>query len=91
MIDQALDTAACTLYNVRWMYKPARIVVDSCYKRYSDLIINRTEAFLEQYRDESIPVKVQIVKAQYDEYHMMRGCFKQVLEKWIEGLVTGPQ
>lgn len=91
ILDEVLDQISKILYNIVWLYNPTRIVVDSCYKQYSHMIRQRVETFLEIYNDSSIPVEVQICQAQYDEYHMMRGCYKLVLEKWIEELVTGSQ
>ncbi|MHB8063236.1 MAG: ROK family protein [Ruminiclostridium sp.] len=90
ILNEALNIIARVLYNIIWIYNPTKIVIDSCYKQFSFLIKQRLEAFLECFEYGSIPVKAQICQAQYDEYHMMRGCFKLVLEKWIEGIVQDP-
>lgn len=87
VMDEALNTISRILYNIIWIYNPTTIVIDSYYKAFSGLIKQRLEEFIDSFKDGSIPVEARICQAQYDEYHMMRGCFKLVLEKWIEAVV----
>jgi len=84
ILNEALDIIAKVLYNILWIYNPTKIIVDSYFKQYSYLIKQRAKTFIECFKDESIPIDVEICLARYDEYHMMRGCFKLALEKWIE-------
>ena len=44
-LDEASQAAALALYNLVWIYNPARIIVDSYCKEYADLIICRAIAF----------------------------------------------
>lgn len=87
IMDEALNVISRILYNIIWIYNPTTIVIDSYYKNFSSLIKQRLEEFIDCFKDGSIPVKTHICQAQYNEYHMMRGCFKLVLEKWIEAIV----
>lgn len=86
VLDPALDQAARLLYNLLWIYNPTRLVVDSCNKEYSALIIKRTETLLQSVRSEAIPIHVQLRTAKYDEYHLMRGCFHMVRDCWAREL-----
>ena len=87
IFDDALDTIARVLYNLIWVYNPTRIVIDSCYKKYGSLIKEHAERFFKEFQNSDISVRVQFTEAQYDEYHMMRGCMNLVLKKWIEQAV----
>ena len=87
IFDDALDTIARVLYHLIWVYNPTRIVIDSCYKKYGSLIKEHAERFFEEFQNSDISVRVQFTEAQYDEYHMMRGCMNLVLKKWIEQAV----
>lgn len=89
VVDPALDTLSRLLYNLLWVYNPTRLVIDSCNKTYSALIVQRMEQFLQMTRDEAIPIRVQIRQAQYDEYHWMRGCFHMVRDHWVKQLAEG--
>ncbi len=90
IFDEALDTIARVLYNLVWVYNPTRIVIDSCYKQYGSMIKKRAEQFFHEFQNSDISIRVQFTEAQYDEYHMMRGCMNLVLKKWIEQAVMSP-
>lgn len=84
VLDNILNTAARVLYNLVWLYNPTRFVVDSCYEDYRCLIREKAEAFISRVRREEIQITVRIEVAKYDEYHMMRGCFRMAREKWLD-------
>jgi len=84
VMDKILNTAARVLYNLVWLYNPTRFVVDSCYEEYGRLIKEKAEEFTSRIRREEILITVRIVEAKYDEYHMMRGCFRTAREKWLD-------
>lgn len=86
ILDKILNTAARVLYNLVWLYNPTRFVIDSCYEDYGRLIREKAEAFIGSIRREEIQITVRIEEAKYDEYHMMRGCFRMVREKWLDFL-----
>lgn len=90
IFDGALDTIARVLYNLVWVYNPTRIVIDSCSKKYGSMIRDRAEQFFGEFQNSDISIRVQFTEAQYDEYHMMRGCMNLVLKKWIEQAVMSP-
>lgn len=83
-LTPALNTVSRVLYNLLWVYNPTRIVIDSCKNGYSLAIAEHFGRFMEQMRDDAIPIHVQIRQAKYDEYHMMRGCFHMARNAWIE-------
>lgn len=84
ILDFVLDTIAMVLYNLLWVYNPNRVIIDSCYKKYSAFITERFQSFLNAVQNEAIPMQAEIRQAKYDEYHMMRGCFHMVRDAWIE-------
>ena len=58
--------------------------MDSCKSGYSEIIAEHFKNFMEEMRNDAIPIHVQIRQARYNEYHMMRGCFYMVRNAWIE-------
>ncbi len=79
-----LNTISKMLYNLLWVYNPTRVVIDSCKTDYSLAITEHFQSYMEQMRDDAIPIHVQIRQAKYNEYHTMRGCFHMVRNAWIE-------
>ena len=84
LLTPILNTISKVLYNLLWVYNPTRIVVDSCKSGYSEIIAEHFKNFMEEMRNDAIPIHVQIRQARYNEYHMMRGCFYMVRNAWIE-------
>lgn len=84
ILEPVLETISLALYNLLWIYNPTGIVVDSCREGYSDLIIEHFQRFLDEMKDDAIPIHVRARKAKYDEYHTMRGCFHMTRSAWIE-------
>ncbi len=84
LLEPILNTIAKVLYNLLWVYNPSRIVVDSCEREYGALIAEHFRDFLKKMRNEAIPIHTEIRQARYDEYHMMRGCFRMTRNAWIE-------
>lgn len=83
ILDEALELIARTLYNLLWVYNPDRLVIDSCYKEYGALIAERFQQFMESMKNEAIPIQTEVRQALYDEYHMMRGCFRMARDAWV--------
>ena len=88
ILDEVLELIARVLYNLLWVYNPDRLVIDSCYKEYGALIVERFEKFMKEMKNEAIPIDVQVRQALYDEYHMMRGCFRMMREAWVEEITA---
>ena len=86
VMDDILNTLSRVLYNMLWVYNPTRVVIDSCNREYSKIIIEAFTAFMESMKNDAIPIHAKISQARYDEYHMMRGCFHMVRNAWIEEL-----
>lgn len=84
ILDPVLETISRVLYNLIWVYNPTRIVIDSCNDDYSELITMNFQQFLNEMKNDAIPIHVQVRKAKYDEYHMMRGCFYMTRTAWID-------
>ena len=81
-----MDVITKVLYNLLWVYNPDRIIIDSCYKQYSSLIVKHVKAFYEKMQNKAIPINVEIQEAKYNEYHTMRGCFHMVRDNWIKDI-----
>ena len=78
-------TISKVLYNLLWVYNPTRIVVDSSrYGQQQNCITEHFQTFLEDMKNDGIPIHAEIRAAKYDEYHMMRGCFYMTRNAWIE-------
>ena len=86
VMDDILNTLSRVLYNMLWVYNPTRVVIDSCNREYSKIIIEAFTAFMESMKNDAIPIHAKISQARYDEYHMMRGCFHMVRNAGIEEL-----
>lgn len=86
VMDDVLNTLSRALYNMLWAYNPTRVVIDSCNREYSKIITEAFTAFMENMKNDAIPIHAKISQARYDEYHMMRGCFHMVRNAWIEEL-----
>lgn len=84
IMTPVLKTISKVLYNLLWVYNPTRIVVDSSRDGYSKLITEHFQTFLEDMKNDAIPIHAEIRAAKYDEYHMMRGCFYMTRNAWIE-------
>ncbi len=88
LLEPVLNTVSLVLYNLLWVYNPSCIVVDSCKREYAQLIAEHARQFMEERQDEAIPVRTKIRCAESDEYHRMYGCFRMVLNAWIEELAS---
>ena len=88
LLEPALDTISLVLYNLLWIYNPSCMVVDSCSREYAELIAEHAGRFMEERREESIPVRTEIRCAGEDEYHRMWGCFRTARDAWIEDLAS---
>lgn len=86
ILKPILDVITKVLYNLLWVYNPDRIIIDSCYKQYSSLIVKHVKAFYEKMQNKAIPINVEIQEAKYNEYHTMRGCFHMVRDNWIKDI-----
>lgn len=84
ILTPVLNTISKVLYNLLWVYNPTRIVVDSCKSDYCKIITGHFKAFMEEMKNDAIPIHVQARNAKYDEYHMMRGCFYMARNAWID-------
>lgn len=84
LLTPILNTVSRVLYNLLWIYNPARVVVDSCKTEYSQIIAAHFQAFMESMQNEAIPIHAEVRTAKYDEYHTMRGCFYMARNAWIE-------
>lgn len=84
ILTPVLNTVSKVLYNLLWVYNPTRIVVDSCKSDYCRIITEHFKAFMEEMKNDAIPIHVQARNAKYDEYHMMRGCFYMTRNAWID-------
>lgn len=88
LLRPVLDTVSLVLYNLLWIYNPSRIVVDSCKQEYAGLIAEYARCFMEERRNEAIPVWTEISCAESDEYHRMCGCFQMTRDVWIEEIAS---
>lgn len=86
LLNPVLCTVSKMLYNLLWVYNPSRVVIDSCKKEYSEMITAHFQKFMEEMRNDAIPIHVEVACAKYDEYHMMRGCFYMTRNAWIAGI-----
>lgn len=84
LLTPILNTVSRVLFNLLWIYNPARVVVDSCKTEYSQIIAAHFQAFMEFMQNEAIPIHAEVRTAKYDEYHTMRGCFYMARNAWIE-------
>lgn len=84
LLEPVLCTISRVLYNLLWIYNPARVVIDSCKSEYSQLITVHFQHFMEQMRNDAIPIHAEVDQAKNDEYHMMKGCFLMTRNAWIE-------
>lgn len=91
ILEPVLNTISRVLYNLMWIYNPSCIVIDSCKNEYSELITRHFGSFMENMRNDAIPIHAQIRQAKYDEYHMMRGCFRMARSAWIRGIADSLQ
>lgn len=86
ILTPVLNTVSRVLYNLLWVYNPTRLVIDSCKSNYCKIITEHFRKFMENMKNDAIPICVQVRPAKYDEYHMMRGCFYMTRNAWIEGI-----
>lgn len=86
LLTPVLNTVSRVLYNLLWVYNPTRLVVDSCKSNYCKIITEHFRKFMENMKNDAIPIYVQVRHAKYDEYHMMRGCFYMTRNAWIDGI-----
>lgn len=86
ILTPVLNTVSRVLYNLLWVYNPTRLVVDSCKSDYCKIITEHFRKFMENMKNDAIPIYVQVRPAKYDEYHMMRGCFYMTRNAWIDGI-----
>lgn len=86
MLEPVLGTISRVLYNLLWIYNPSRVVVDSCKSEYSRIIAGHFRHFMEQMRNDAIPIHTEVNEAGADEYHRMRGCFHMTRNAWIESI-----
>lgn len=86
ILNPVLNTVSRLLYNLLWVYNPTRIVIDSCKNGYSEAITEHFRQFMDDMKNDAIPIHAEIRQAKYDEYHMMRGCFYMTRNAWIEGI-----
>lgn len=86
LLTPVLNTVSRVLYNLLWVYNPTRLVVDSCKSNYCKIITEHFRKFMENMKNDAIPIYVQVRPAKYDEYHMMRGCFYMTRNAWIDGI-----
>lgn len=84
ILTPVLNTVSRVLYNLLWVYNPTRLVVDSCKSDYCKIITEHFRKFMENMKNDAIPIYVQVRTAKYDEYHMMRGCFYMTRNAWID-------
>ncbi|PWJ46927.1 ROK family protein [Faecalicatena contorta] len=84
LLTPVLNTVSRVLYNLLWVYNPTRLVVDSCKSNYCKIITEHFRKFMENMKNDAIPIYVQVRPAKYDEYHMMRGCFYMTRNAWID-------
>lgn len=86
IFNPILDIVAKVIYNLLWVYNPDRIVIDSSSTDYGNAIIDHIKSLLDKLKNEAIPLRVDIAKAKYDEYHTMRGCFHMVRDEWVKSI-----
>lgn len=86
ILRPVLNTVSRVLYNLLWIYNPTRIVIDSCKDGYGRIITEHFQKFMEDMKNDAIPIHTEIRQAKYDEYHMMRGCFYMTRNAWIENI-----
>lgn len=86
VLNKALESISRVLYNLVWLFNPTKFVVDSCYQDYAKLITEKGREYLQCFRKEDIYVTTEVEQTKYDEYHEMRGCFRSVLQKWMENI-----
>lgn len=85
-VQHALETVSRILYNLMWLYNPTKFVVGSCYPEYTKLLVKNAREYMQRLHKEDIYVTTEIEPAVYDEWNQMRGCFRTVLQKWMEDL-----
>ncbi|MGI6070081.1 MAG: ROK family transcriptional regulator [Blautia sp.] len=88
ILDKALETVSRVLYNLVWLFNPTKFVVDSCCPDYAALIVDKSREYLQCLQKEDIYVTAKVEQTSYDEYYEMRGCFRLVLQKWMERLAS---
>lgn len=86
ILDKVLETISRVLYNMVWLFNPAKFVVDSCNEEYAALITETVKAYLKRFRQDDIYVTTEVEQAVYREYDDLRGCFRTTLQQWIESL-----
>ena len=84
ILTPVLNTINRVLYNLLWVYNPTRVVIDSCKSDYCKIITAHFLRFMEEMKNDAIPIEAEVRQARYDEYHMMRGCFYMARNAWIE-------
>lgn len=90
ILDKVLKTISRVLYNIVWLFNPAKFVVDSCNEDYAALITESAKAYIQCFRQEDIYVTTEVEQAVYREYDDLRGCFRTTLQQWIESLAEEP-
>lgn len=86
ILDKVLKTISRVLYNMVWLFNPAKFVVDSCNEEYAALITESVKAYMQRFRQDDIYVTTEVEQAVYREYDDLRGCFRTTVQQWIESL-----
>ena len=86
ILNKVLKTISRVLYNMVWLFNPAKFVVDSCNEDYAALITESVKGYIQRFRQDDIYVTTEVEQAVYREYDDLRGCFRTTLQQWIESL-----
>ena len=86
IINRKLSIINQCLYNISWVLNPAKIIIDSNYKKFAELISNSAMAFNERMKKLPIPNSIIVSPSELIEHKAMQGCFNLTLDRWVGGL-----
>jgi len=86
IINRKLTLINQCLYNISWVLNPSKIVVDSSYKKYADIIAASINTFNERLKQLPILNSVIASASELNEHNSMQGCFDLTIDRWIRAL-----
>ena len=88
IVDRKLKLLTTCLYNIAWVLNPCRIVVDSSYKKFADLIAKAANRYAERLKDLPIHTSMSVFSSELNNHSAMQGCFDLLLNGWIESVAS---
>lgn len=86
LIDSAAEKIAQSLYNVAWVLNPHRIVINSSYQRYAEIIAHKCNEYNQRLNNLPIRMHIEVLPSSLSNTGEMQGCFNLLRRKWVESI-----